>query len=79
MRHLGAGGAKMTTNHTAQTLITYGSQYGSTEHYAKKFAEYIGFQVLPYCDVKNAVDYARVIHFGARRFFICGVPLTMAN
>ena len=55
----------MTTNHTAQTLITYGSQYGSTEHYAQKFAEYTGFPVLPYREVKGVADYERVIHFGA--------------
>lgn len=55
----------MKTNHTTQTLITYGSQYGSTEHYARKFAEYTGFPVLPYREVKSAAGYDRVIHFGA--------------
>ena len=48
-----------------QTLITYGSQYGSAEHYARKFAECTGFSVLPYREVKNVTDYGRVIHFGA--------------
>lgn len=55
----------MTTNHTAPTIITYGSCYGSTEHYAKKFAEHTGFMVLPFREAKNLSGYARVVHFGA--------------
>ena len=55
----------MTTNHTAQTLITYGSQYGSTEHYARKFAACTGFPVLLYREAKHMADYARGVHFGA--------------
>ena len=55
----------MTTNHTEPTIITYGSQYGSAEHYARKFADCTGFPVLPYREVKNLSGYARVIHFGA--------------
>ena len=55
----------MTTNHAEPTIITYGSQYGSAEHYARKFAERTGFPVLPYREVKNLSGYARVIHFGA--------------
>ena len=47
------------------TLITYGSQYGSAEHYAKKFAECTGFPILQYKVVKAITDYDRVIHFGA--------------
>ena len=62
---MGAGEAKMTTNNTEKTMITYGSKYGSAEHYAQKFAEYTGFPVLPYRDVKSAAGYDRVIHFGA--------------
>ena len=65
MRHLGAGEAEMTTNHAEPTIITYGSQYGSAEHYARKFAECTGFPILPYREVKNLSGYARVIHFGA--------------
>ena len=53
----------LTANDAA--LITYGSQYGSAEHYAKKFAEDTGFPVLPYRNVKSAAGYGRVIHFGA--------------
>ena len=65
MRYLGAGEAEMTTNHTEPTIITYGSQYGSAEHYARKFAECTGFPVLPYREAKNLSNYACVIHFGA--------------
>lgn len=55
----------MTTNHAEPTIITYGSQYSSAEHYARKFAECTGFPILPYREVKNLSGYARVIHFGA--------------
>ena len=48
-----------------KSLITYGSQYGSAEHYAKKFATLTGFPVLPYREARCAADYDRVIHFGA--------------
>ena len=46
-------------------LITYGSQYGSAGHYARKFAECTGYPVLPYREVKDLSGHARVIHFGA--------------
>ena len=55
----------MTMNRTIQTLITYGSQYGSAEHYARKFSECIGSPVLPYCEVESTAGYDRVVHFGA--------------
>ena len=55
----------MTTNHAEPTIITYGSQYGSAEHYARKFAECTYLPVLPYREVKNLSGSARVIHFGA--------------
>lgn len=55
----------MTKNHAESAIITYGSQYGSTEHYARKFAECTGFPILPYREVKNLSGYARIIHFGA--------------
>lgn len=48
-----------------QTLITYGSQYGSAKQYAQKFAELTGFPVLPYNEAKRVADYHCVIHFGA--------------
>ena len=50
---------------TRKTLITYGSQYGSTEHYARKFAALNGFPVLPFNEAADMDDYDRVIHFGA--------------
>ena len=52
-------------NPAAKTIITYGSQYGSTEHYARKFAECTHLRVLPYREVKNSSGCACVIHFGA--------------
>ena len=55
----------MTTNDAMQTIITYGSQYGSAEHYARTFAEYTGFPAFPYKAVKGLEGYDRVIHFGA--------------
>ena len=55
----------MIINSAALTIVTYGSQYGSAEHYARKFAECTGFPVLPYRKLKNLSDYARIIHFGA--------------
>lgn len=47
------------------TIITYGSQYGSAEHYARRLAECTGFSVWPYREVKGLSDAARVVHFGA--------------
>lgn len=48
-----------------QTLITYGSQYGSAERYARKFAERTGFPIVSFCEAKNTGRFDRVIHFGA--------------
>jgi len=48
-----------------QTLITYGSQYGSTKQYAESFATLTGFPVLPYSEVQTAVACDCLIHFGA--------------
>ena len=48
-----------------QTLITYGSQYGSAKHYAQKFAELTGFPAFSYKAAKSIASYDRVIHFGA--------------
>lgn len=55
---------KMTTN-SDKTVITYGSQYGSAEQYARKFAEFTGFPVFPFREVKSAADCDRIVHFGA--------------
>ena len=46
------------------TLIIYGSQYGTTKRYAEKFAEMMDFPVISYENVKNVTDYERVIYFG---------------
>ena len=48
-----------------QTLITYGSQYGSAEHYARKFGECMHLPALSYREVKSTAGYDRIIHFGA--------------
>lgn len=48
-----------------KALITYGSHYGSSEHYARKLAEFTGYPVLPYREAKHTTDYARIIHFGS--------------
>ena len=55
----------MTMNHAEPTIITCGSQYGSAEHYARKFADCTYLPILPYREAKNLFNYARVIHFGA--------------
>lgn len=47
------------------TLIIYGSQYGTTKRYAEKFAEMTHFPVISYEDIKDLTDYERVIYFGA--------------
>lgn len=46
------------------TLIIYGSQYGTTKQYAEKFAEMTGFPVISYEDIKTLTDYERIIYFG---------------
>ncbi len=46
------------------TLIIYGSQYGTTKRYAEKFAEKTQFPVISYEDIKPLTDYERIIYFG---------------
>lgn len=48
-----------------QSLITYGSCYGSAMHYAVLFAAMTGFPVMSYHEAKTVTGYDRVIHFGA--------------
>ena len=48
-----------------QYLITYGSQYGSTEMYAKVFSEQTGIPIMQYSEVKNTITQDWIIHFGA--------------
>ena len=47
------------------TLILYGSQYGTAKRYAEKFAEMTHFPVISYEDVKTLTDYEQIIYFGA--------------
>ena len=47
------------------TLIIYGSQYGTTKRYAEKFAKMTHFPVVNYENVKTLTDYERIIYFGA--------------
>ena len=47
-----------------KSLIIYGSQYGTTKQYAEKFAEMTNFPVISYENVKNVIDYERIIYFG---------------
>lgn len=46
-------------------LISYGSQYGSTKHYALKFGNITHYPVCCYTKVKTIQQYDGVIHFGA--------------
>ena len=47
------------------TLIIYGSQYGTTKRYAEKFAQMTHFPVISYEDIKALTDYDQIIYFGA--------------
>ena len=46
------------------SLIIYGSQYGTTKRYAEKFAEITHFPVVSYEDIKTLTDYDQIIYFG---------------
>ena len=46
------------------TLIIYGSQYGTTKRYAEKFAQMTHFPVISYEDIKALTDYEQIIYFG---------------
>lgn len=47
------------------TLIVYGSQYGTTKQYAERFAEMTRFPVIDYKDIRTLAGYGRIIYFGA--------------
>ncbi len=47
------------------TLIIYGSHYGTTKRYAEKFAEMTSFPIINYEDVKTLNGYEQIIYFGA--------------
>ncbi|MGN1138990.1 MAG: flavodoxin domain-containing protein [Ruminococcus sp.] len=46
------------------TIIIYGSQYGTTESYARKLSEMTGFSLINYKDIKDLSSYDTIIHFG---------------
>ena len=47
------------------TLIIYGSQYGSTKRYAERLAEMTGSEAVNYRAAENINDYNRIIYLGA--------------
>ena len=47
------------------TLIIYGSQYGTTKQYAEKFADMTHFPIFSYDNIKTLTDYEQIIYFGA--------------
>jgi hypothetical protein len=47
------------------SIIIYGSRYGSTKRYAERLAEITGLKAVFFKDVKNVADYDRVIYLGA--------------
>lgn len=46
------------------TLIVYGSQYGTTKRYAERFSEMTHLPVTSYDKVKNLTEYDRIVYFG---------------
>ena len=46
------------------TLIIYGSQYGTTKRYAERFAEISHFPIISYENAKSLTNYERIIYFG---------------
>ena len=47
------------------TVIIYGSQYGTTKRYAEKFAEMTDLPIISFEDIENLEKYERVVYFGA--------------
>ena len=47
------------------SIIIYGSRYGSTKRYAERLAEIMRLQAVFFKDVKNVADYDRIIYLGA--------------
>lgn len=46
------------------TLIVYGSQYGTTKRYAERFSEMAHLPVISYEDIKGLTEYDRIVYFG---------------
>ena len=47
-----------------ETVIIYGSEYGTTEKYAKRFGELTNMEVKDYSEVNDLAGYQRIIYFG---------------
>lgn len=47
-----------------ENMIIYGSQYGTTEHYAKTLSQKTGIPVYSYQDIDDLSCYQTVIHIG---------------
>ena len=46
------------------SVIIYGSHYGTTKRYAEKFSEMTKIPVANYKKIKNLSEYDQIIHFG---------------
>lgn len=46
------------------SLIIYGSQYGTTKCYSEKLAEKTGISIINYENIKDISDYETIIHLG---------------
>ena len=46
------------------SIIIYGSRYGSTKRYAERLAEITGLKAVFFKDVKSVADYDRIIYLG---------------
>lgn len=46
------------------TLIVYGSQYGTTKQYAEKFSNLTNLPIINYGDIKDLSGYERIVYFG---------------
>ena len=47
------------------SIIVYGSRYGSTKRYAERLAQMTGLQTVFFKDVKTVADYDRIVYLGA--------------
>ena len=47
------------------SIIIYGSRYGSTKRYAERLAQMTGLQTVFFKDVKSVADYDRIVYLGA--------------
>ena len=47
------------------TIIIYGSRYGSTKRYAERLSEITGLKAVFFKDVKSVAGYDRIVYLGA--------------